>query len=166
MREIYRNPMLYYVLAPILVLAWPLLVWGLYLPRAQSQWDKDQGFYEESTGHILEILDRDPDRLKVAKATQSLGKFTYHEAVDRAANLCRIPSGKLDLRTGNIVDSNRKEIQQARVSLTDVTIVQAAKFLSTIQSMWVNLTCERLKLSKKDGMPDQWDMDLTFKYNY
>ena len=103
---------------------------------------------------------------QVAKATQSLGKFTYHEAVDRVANLCRIPSGKLDLRTGNPIRSGKKEVQQARVSLSDVTIVQAANFLSTIQSMWVNLTCERVKLSKKDGMPDQWDMDLTFRYNY
>lgn len=166
MQEIYKNPMLYYVLAPIAVLAWPLLVWGVYLPRAQSDWDKDQGFYQEATGHLLEILERDPDRLERAKVTQSLGKFTYHEAVDRVANLCRIPSGKVDLRTGLPIKVSKKEVQQARVSLSDIGIVQAAKFLSTIQSDWVNLTCERVKLSKKDGMPDQWDMDLTFRYNY
>ncbi|MHC4518445.1 MAG: hypothetical protein ACYTAS_07650, partial [Planctomycetota bacterium] len=105
MREIYRNPMLYYVLAPILVLAWPLLVWGLYLPKAQSEWDRDKGLAEEAKGHMLEIMNKDPDRLERAKATQSLGKFTYAEAVDRVANLCRIPSGKLDLSTGNIVTS-------------------------------------------------------------
>jgi hypothetical protein len=166
MREIYKDPMLYYVLAPMLVLAWPLLVWGLYLPRAQTDWDKDQGFYEEATSHILEILEKDPERLKVSKVTQSMGKFTYADAVDRAGNLCRIPSGKVDLSTGNIVTSGKKEVQHASVSLTDVGIVQAAKFLSTIQAMWVNLTCERVKLSKKDGMPDQWDMDLRFRYNY
>ena len=166
MQEIYKNPMLYYVLAPIAVLAWPLLVWGVYLPRAQSDYNRDEGFYQEAKGHMLEILTRDPDRLERAKVAQSLGKFTYHEAVDRVANLCRIPSGKVDLRTGLPIKVSKKEVQQARVSLSDIGIIQAAKFLSTIQSDWVNLTCERVKLSKKEGMPDQWDMDLTFRYNY
>jgi len=166
MREIYKDPMLYYVLAPVLVLAWPLLVWSLYLPKAQSEWNKDQVLCEEAKGHMLEILEKDPGRLELVKTTQSLGKFTYAEAVDRVANLCRIPSGKVDLSTGKPVIANKKEVQQARVSLTDIGIVQAARFLHTIQATWVNLTCERVQLAKKDGMPDQWDVDLTFKYNY
>jgi len=158
--------MLYYVLIPVLVAIWPLLVWGLYLPEAEKSWDKDQQSYADATIHILDILDKDPGRLEVIRVTQSIGKFNYAEAVDRVANLCRIPSRNLDLTTGNIVTSSSKETQQARVSLTNIGIVQGAKFLSTIQSMWGNLTCDRVKLSKKEGMPDQWDVDLNFKYDY
>ena len=166
MRELYRNPMVYYMLAPVLIAVWPLLVWGVYLPRAERGWEQDQKLYADATNHILDILDEDPERLKVAEESRELGKFAYAEAVDRVANLCRIPSGNPDLTTGNIVTSGSKETQQARVGLTDVGIVQAARFLSTIQSMWVNLTWDRVKLTKKDGMPDQWDMDLAFKYDY
>ena len=166
MREIYKNPMLYYVLAPILVLLWPLLVWGLYLPEAQSEWDRDKASAEEAKALILDIVEKDPKRLDVVKDARSLGKFTYAEAVDRAANLCRIPSGSVDLRTGNMRPSGGNQTQHAHVSLTDIGIVQAARFLSTIQSTWVNLTCERVKLSAKEGMPDQWDMDLDFDYDY
>jgi hypothetical protein len=36
MREVYKNPMLYYLLIPVLVGIWPLLVWGVYLPRAEQ----------------------------------------------------------------------------------------------------------------------------------
>lgn len=166
MRELYRNPLVYYMLVPVLIAAWPLLVWGVYLPKAEKGWEQDRKLQEDAVNYMLDILDKDQDRLEVAEESRELGKFAYAEAVDRVANLCRIPSGNLDLTTGNIVTSGSKETQQARVSLTDVGIVQAAKFLSTIQSMWVNLTCDRVKLTKKDGMLDQWDMDLNFKYDY
>ena len=166
MRDIHRNPMFYYLLIPVCVAVWPLLVWTFYLPKAQQNWEKDQKSYADATTHILEILAKDNDILDKTEAARDLGKFTYAEAVDRVANLCRIPSGNFGQQSGNMVTSGNKKTRQARVSLTDISIVQGAKFLSTIQSMWVNLSCERVKLAKKKGMPDQWDMDLTFKYNY
>lgn len=166
MQDIYKNPIFYYVLAPLLVGLWPLLVWGMYLPGAEAAWEDDQELYEEAVASIVEILDKDPDRLKIAAESQGLGKFAYAEAVDRVANLCRIPSSNYTLSTGIPVTSGGRESQQARVRLIDVSIVQAAKFLSTIQSMWVRLSCERVRLTKKAGMPDLWDMDLNFQYEY
>jgi len=166
MRELYRNPMLYYALIPVLAGAWPLLVWAYYLPEAKATWERDQQLYGEAQALMVELLEKDPDRLNAAEESQKLGEFTYHEAVPRVANLCRIPSAKVNLSTGDIVKSAGKKTQQARVSLSDVNIVQTARFLSTIQSMWVTLTCDRVKLSKREGMPDQWNMDLNFKYDY
>ncbi len=166
MRELYRNPILYYVLVPVLACAWPLLVWGYYLPQAKSNWEKDRESFWKAQDLIVEILEQDQERMTVAEETRKLGKFTYAEAVDRVANLCRIPSGNWSQTTGSIVISNGKKMQQARVSLEKVSIVQAAKFLSTIQAMWVDLTCDRVKLNKREGLPDQWDMDLNFMYAY
>ncbi len=166
MRDLYKNPIFYYVLVPILAGLWPLLVWGVYLPKAEKAWEDDRKLYNEATASIVEILEKDPDRLKIVEESKSLGKFAYAEAVDRAANLCQILSSNYTLSTGSMVTSGKKESQQARVNLMDVSIVQAAKFLSTIQSMWVNLSCERIRLTKKPGMPDRWDMDLTFQYHY
>ena len=166
MRELYRNPMLYYVLVPILVIIWPLLVWGYYLPKGQEALQKDQGLFSKAQDLMVELINKDPERLTAAEESQKLGKFTYAEAVDRVANLCRIPSGSWNQQVGPIVNSGGKRTQQARVSLSDVSVVQAAKFLSTIQAMWVTLTCDSVKLSKREGMPDQWNMDLNFKYDY
>lgn len=166
MRDIYKNPMFYYVLVPIIVGVWPLLVWSMHLPKAEKALEDDKRLYGEAEVAIIEIREKDPDRLKIVEETKSLGKFAYADAVDRVANLCRIPSGNYTLNSGNIVTSGKKESQQARVSLAGVSIVQAARFLSTIQMMWVNLSCERVRLTKKAGMPDQWDMDMTFQYDY
>jgi len=104
--------------------------------------------------------------VKLAEDTKSLGKFAYAEAVDRVANLCGIRSSQYTLSSGQVVTTGKKESQQARVGLVGVSIVQGARFLSTIQSMWVNLNCERLKLTRKPGVPDQWDLDMTFRYDY
>lgn len=166
MRDIYRNPMLYYLLAPVLVVVWPLLVWGLYLPRAERDSKADQAFLIEGQTYVLDILNNDPGRLEFAASNDVSGEFSYAKAIDRVANLCRIPPSKCDYGAGNIIPSRNKRSQQAKVTLMDVSIVQTATFLSTIQSMWVNLKCDKVKLTKKKEMPDQWAVDFTFWYYY
>ena len=165
MRDLHKNPMFYYVLAPILVGLWPLLVWAAYLPRATDDREVDEVSYGEAQTAILEILEYDPDRLLIEAGDQGF-KFTYAEAIDRAANVCDIPSANYTYSASAISKSGGKETQGAHVSLDNVVIVQVAKFLSTLQSTWVNLTCERIRLNKQDGMRDQWDVDLDFKYSY
>ena len=32
MKDVYKNPILYYILVPVVVALWPLLVWSVYLP--------------------------------------------------------------------------------------------------------------------------------------
>lgn len=166
MREIYRNPIVYYLLIPLLVGIWPLLVWGVYLPRAEDDREKERALCIEGQTRIVEILQVDPDRIELMDANNVTREFAYGSEVDRVANLCRILAGNCSINASNIILSQGKKRQDARVKLTNVSIVQAAKFLYTIQSMWVNLTCENIKLTKKKGMPDQWDVDFRFVYYY
>jgi hypothetical protein len=167
MREVYKNPMLYYLLIPVLVGMWPLLVWGVYLPRAEHSREVEGSLCVEGQTHVIDILRIDPDRPNMLGKGQVTVDFSYGSAVDRVANLYGIPASSYDLNAGTVaVSSGGKKRQDARLKLTNVTIVQAAKFLSTIQSMWGLLTCESAKLTKKKGMPDQWDVDFRFLYYY
>ncbi|MBM4026832.1 MAG: hypothetical protein FJ280_15725 [Planctomycetes bacterium] len=167
MREVYKNPMLYYVLIPVLVGLWPLLVWGVYLPRAEQRREIEGSLCVQGQTHVIDILRLDSDRLNMMDKTKGPVEFTYGSAIDRVANLCRIPSSDYDVNAGPRQPiSGGKVRQDARLKLTNVTIVQAAQFLSTIQSMWSLLTCESIKLTKKKGMPDQWDVDFRFLYYY
>jgi len=166
MKEVYRNPMLYYFLAPLLVAVWPLLVWAVYLPRTQEDWESDKVLFGEGQVNIMDILRLDPDRLDYAGDSEVSGEFSYAKEIDRVATLCKIPAGKCDYSASGIVDSGIKRKQQARVKLTDVNIVQAATFLSRIQSTWVKLTCDKVKLTMDKELPDQWDVDFTFWYYY
>lgn len=166
MRDIYRNPIFYYLLIPVLVGVWPLLVWGVYLPTAQRERENDYSLLLEGQTSIMEILKIDPQRTNPVDPNRVAGEFVYSKAIDSAANLCGIVASRCSHRTALPNTSGGKKRQDARVWLKDVTITQAAKFLSTMQSTWVFLDCDRMKLTKKKGMPDQWDVDFDFVYYY
>ncbi len=165
MRDLHRNPILYYLLIPVLIAMWPLLVWAVYLPRTQEACADDYDKLMEGQTHILGILKLDPERTKGADPNRVVGEFVYGKAVESAANLCGIPGGCPVSVTQKII-VNGKQRQDATVKLKDVSIVQAAKFLSHMQSNYVNLQCDRIKLARRKGMPDQWEADLHFIYYY
>ena len=158
--------MLYYLLIPVLVGLWPVLVCGVYLPRVERDQRIEQNLGEEGQMYVVDILRIDPGRLDFADVNEVSAEFSYGPAIDRVANLCRIPASNCQYTAGDIIPVGGKRRQDARVKLSDVSIVQAARFLSTIQSMWVNLTSVKTKLTKKKDMPDQWEVDFSFLYYY
>ncbi len=167
MREVYKNPMLYYLLIPVLVGLWPLLVWGVYLPRAQDTSEIEAGLCVEGQARVIDILQLDPDRPNIAPGKGPITtSFDYGSAVTRVANLSKIPPGNWSSTSQGMMVSGGKKRQDARVELKSVGIVQAAKFLWTIQSMWVTLQCEAVTLTKNKGTPDQWNVDFRFMYYY
>jgi hypothetical protein len=166
MRDIHRNPMLYYVLIPVLIGMWPLLVWAKYLPEAKQACSDDYDRLIEGQTHIMGILELDPDRTKGVDPNRVVGEFVYGKAVESVANLCSIPAGGCPTTVGPIVTVSGKRRQDAKVKLKDISIVQAARFLSLMQSNYVNLKCDKIKLTKRKGMPDQWEADLSFIYYY
>lgn len=157
--------MTYYLLAPILVSIWPLLVSLMYLPEARRSMNSDRDQCVEGQTYILDILTYDPDRLTFIEDRDASGEFTFAKAIDRTANRCGIRSASCDLTVGGIGGVDKKT-QNAKVTLKTVGIVQSATFLSYIQSMWVGLKCDQIKLTKKKGMPDQWDVEMKFWYTY
>jgi len=157
--------MTYYLVAPVLVSLWPLLVSMMYLPDARRSMKQEQTLCVEGQKHILDILRYDPERLRFAPEKDET-EFSFDKAIARAANMCGIRSAHGYSVGGIGGDKNDKKTQNAKVDLKAVGIVQAATFLSSIQSMWVGLKCDQVKLTKKKGMPDQWDAEMKFWYTY
>ena len=166
MKDILRNPILYYILAPAIAALWPLLVWGIYLPAAEHKWEVEKSQYTQGQQVIQEILDIDSDRLKFADANVASVEFDYAGAIDQTAGSCGIPPSGYKLNSGIIVSSGGQKSQSAKVGLMGVDITKSARFLSTLQLRWANLQCTQIKLTKKKGLPDTWDVDLDFKYYY
>jgi hypothetical protein len=168
MRDIYKNPVLYYITVPVIVGLWPLLVWAIYLPKAQQGIKEQMDQYKRAEPIMMEILTLEPDRLEFADANDTAAEFTYGEAIDRIASLCRIPPSKYNLSSAMVMTTHGQKSQSASVDLKEVDIRKFARFFSMIQLRWPNLQCERLKLSKKQNLPDNdmWDVDIEFKYYY
>jgi hypothetical protein len=166
MRDVLRNPIFYYILAPILFSLWPLSVWRLYLPRTEQALELDFTLYDKADACMKEIWRLDPDRANVSATSSGPGVFSPGEAVSRVADRCRIASRNYTCIAGGKTSIGGKEIQEAKVTLSDVDVVQSCSFLSRIQSTWVNLECKSVKLTKKEGAPDRWDVDMDFRYTY
>ncbi len=166
MKDIYKNPVLYYILIPVIVALWPAVMWGLYLPRAQTGFNTDKEQFEKAEKLINEMLSLDPGRLNFAQEEGSAGEFDYATAVQKTAEFCSIPAAGYRLSSGIIITSQDQKSQSANVSLKDVDITKAARFVSTIQLRWSGLQCTKVTLRKKKALPDSWDVDLAFKYYY
>ncbi|UCE98971.1 MAG: hypothetical protein JSV82_07255 [Planctomycetota bacterium] len=166
MKDIYKNQTLYYILAPIVVALWSLVVWGVYLPGAEGKWRAEKSQYNKAQEIMADILALDPDRIEFADSKATAAEFDYAKAVENIASLCKIPSRDYKLSSRPIVDSGGQKSQSAHVALKNVDITKFAKFLSTIQLRWAGLQCVKVKLTKKKGLPDAWDIDLEFKYYY
>lgn len=168
MKDIFKNPILYYVAVPVMVSTWPLLVWAIYLPDARANVDEQVDQYKKAESIMMEILTLDPDRLEFADSNDAGTEFTYGNAVDKVANLCDIPPSKCDVHSGIIIETREEKSQSANVDLKQVDISKFSKFLSMIQFRWPSLQCESVTLSKKQNVTDNdlWDADIKFKYYY
>ena len=167
MKDIYKNPILYYIGFPIIVGLWPLLVWAVYLPAVQEDAEEQAIQYERAEKIMMEILNLDSDqRLEFSDSNDTAAEFTYGSAVDRVAVLCGIPPSKQKLNTGIIQVVSGQKRQSAHVALKQIDIVTFARFLSEIQLRWPNLQSDRVKLTKEKSLPDTWNVDIEFSYYY
>ena len=165
-KEIYQNPMFYYILIPSLAVLWPAIIWGVYLPRARANYNNDAEQYKKAQQITEELLTADPERLNYAKGKNAATGFDYATAVQQAAEFCSISADNYKLSSGIIQKSEGQKIQSANVALKGIAIAKAARFLSTIQLRWSGLQCTKINFRKNKGVPDAWDVDLTFKYYY
>ncbi len=166
MKEIYKNPVFYYIAIPVVVAIWPLLVWGVYLPNAQKSWQKEKVRYEKGQNVIEKILTIDPDRLEQAGLKDKKGQFDYTSAVDSVANTYSISANDYRISSRPVVTSGGQKSQSAKILIKEIDIVKFANFLSTMQLRWANLQCTQIKLTKKKGLSDSWKVDLDFKYYF
>jgi len=165
MSDIYKNPISYYIGVPVMVALWPLLVWGVYLPKAGKNLEKEKGRYDQARPVMMEILKLDSARLEFSGAKAG-AEFEYARAVEQVASVCGISPSSYKLSSGIVIKSGEQKSQSANVDLKQVDIKRFAEFLSTIQVRWADLHCNRAKLTKKKNEPDAWDVALEFKYYY
>jgi hypothetical protein len=111
-------------------------------------------------------LDIDPDRLKFADANNPSVEFDYASAINKTTGECGIPPAGYTINSGIMVVTSGQKTQSAKVDLKGIDITRFAKFLSTVQLRWANLQCTQVKLTKRKGLTDSWDVALDFKYHH
>jgi hypothetical protein len=167
MNNIHKNPLFYYIIIPVLIGIWPVLVWVIYLPKAQDDLDQNHALYQNKAEPLMmEILNLDPGRLDSVDPNEKTAEFLYDRVVDRISSTCGIPPSKCKLDARQIQETSGQKSQGANVSLSQVNITTFSRFLSIIQMRWPKLQCTNIVLTHKTGLPDVWDISIDFKYYY
>lgn len=166
MKNMPKNPILYYIAVPVLVGLWPLLVWAVYLPNARKDLDKTLAENNKAEPIMMDIINLDQSLLEAADPNENTAEFSYDNVVYQVASSCSIPPSNCNLNARSIQTTSGQKTQAANVKLSQTGIVTFARFLSTIQARWPNLQCTSVTLTQKPGLPDIWDIDIEFKYYY
>jgi len=164
MKEIYKKPIFYYIVTPIVVGLWPLLVWAVYLPNSQDTLVDDMTQYKEAQNVISRILYLEPSRVKIKSTAEGNVKFDYGREVHKVTTLFQIPSSSYDLNAQPEKTTRGVKTQNCRVTLKGISIKKFAEFFATIQVRWPELQCDKLTLTKQKDLPDAWKIDMDFKY--
>jgi len=165
MKDIYKNPITYYIAVPAVVALWPLLLWAVYLPNVKTNLQAEQAQCTKAEKIMGDILKLDPVRFDLA-ASKNAAQFDYAIAIDQTARACNISPLNYETSSKAVRSSGGQKSQSALVTLKQVDITQFAKFLSAMQLHWANLQCEKVTLTRQKGTPDSWKADLDFKYYY
>lgn len=166
MKDVYKNPILYYVAVPALVALWPVIVCCVYLPDAEKTLNDEMKSYSEAQRKMAGILLLDRGRLNLGDPKAVNADFNYLVEVEKMARLCKIPAANYSFGSRPPRAPSGQKSQSASVGLKDIDITKFARFLSALQLRWANLQCEKIGLKKKKGQPDKWDVELGFKYYY
>jgi len=160
-KEIYRNPIFYYIAVPAVITLWPLLVWAVYLPKTDKALQEQIDNYTNAQPVISQILELDGERLKAANSAGKNDEFDYATAVQQVASLCGIPPTQYTFSSGVVMKTGDQKSQSARVELKRVELVKFSRFISAMQLRWANLQCTTIKLKLNKDQPDIWDIDIT-----
>jgi len=166
MKEIYKNPLLYYIVVPVLLAFWPLLVWGIYLPKTEGQLQDLCMQFKKGQGQIAKILELDQDRLDYSDSQNQRKEFDYPAAVAQIAGDIGISPNNYRINTGMTRVSQGRKTQTAKVVLEHMPVEKFARFLSTMQLRWSGLQCDKVKLTSQEGEKNKWQVDLDFTYFY
>ncbi len=164
MKDIYKNPLFYYILVPAVVGLWPLVVGVFYLPAAEKALRDDLQYGQQARQKVERILTLDPDRL--AKQTKPASDFEYYRAIEQVAKAVRIAPASYKLSSQPPHITQGKKVQTCRVELKGVSINQFAEFLSALQMRWPALQCRQIVLTAAKGTPDVWTVAVDFRYHF
>ena len=166
MKDIFKNPVFYFVIAPIIISIWPILIIFVHGPASVKQKEQLADQYQKAQVVIGQILEIDGSRLDYKDGRKGKPDFDYAVAINDAAQECSIKSSQYELSAKPIRKSAGQKTQDCRVVLEGVGIEDFAKFLSALQVRWAGLQCANLTLTKQKDAADSWKVDLDFTYYY
>ena len=109
MKDIFRNPAFYYILAPFAAAIWPLLVVAVYLPQVETRVKDKLKEYTDAQVVMLNILTLDGERLELSGKKNAATQFDYPTVVSKTARQFRIPASQCNISSQPIVKTRQQK---------------------------------------------------------
>lgn len=163
----FKNPNMYYILAPVLAAVWALLAGFVFYPGSVKAYQDDaKPEYERSQDYIEKILTLQPERLRYSMENGTDKPFDFGEVITTLTAAFKIPTTQYTLNVRGEVNRGGKNARTATMEIKEIDIEKLASFLSTMLMPWPELKCEKLTLDKAKTGKDNWNVDMTLTYYY
>lgn len=167
MKEMLKNPNVYYILIPVLVGFWALMACFVFYPGSVSAYQEDaKPEYEKTQEWIEKLVAIAPQRLQNQNKLGSDGKFDFGNTINTLAQLFEIPSSSYTLNIRPEVPRAGKRARTASMSIKEIDIEKTARFVSTMLGGWPDLKCDTLSFDKAKTGKDNWKVEMSLTYYY
>lgn len=165
-REWIKNRNLYFVAAPILLGLWTLYMGLVSEPAAAKKQTDFEAEYKISQAALFNILKLDPERLSNKDKKERGSDFDYSTAMDRLAREYSIAANQYEVTSKKAAPKEGKLVQTADIKIKNVDIVKLTGFLSRMLTLWPDLECTELTLTRMKGAKDSWDTSFKLTYYF
>jgi hypothetical protein len=166
-KDLCKNPALYYTLIPALLALWPLSIAFVYMPGTTKKYQDEKKLYEVKAEKLMfDIIDLDQDRKLTANTKEKTKDFDYATALALITSSSGISANNYTYTTRAPLTKEDRKIQTATVEIQKIEIQNFADFLDKMQKRWANLECESIDLDKLKGPPNEWKATVKFKYYF
>lgn len=167
MKELLKNPNLYYVAAPVVGAMFTLLAALVFYPGANAQWQDSESEFKEARQWAEKLLALQPERLAFKVDEKNTAEnFDFTVVINDFAKAFEISPSNYTTSVKGEVKKQGKRARSATVSIKTIDIEKVCKFLSTMLAYWPDMECDVLSLDKGKAGKDDWKADLTLTYYY
>jgi hypothetical protein len=167
MKEIVKNPNVYYVAAPVAAALFTLLAALVFYPGAITRWQDSESEFKEVQTKAEELLKLQPERLVFKVDEKNTAQtFDFTVVINDFAKVFGISHTNYTVSVKGEVKKQGKRARSATVSIKTIDIEKLCTFLSTMLAYWPDLECDVLSLDKGKAGKDDWKADITLTYFY
>lgn len=167
MKELLKNPNLYYVAAPVVGALFTLLAALVFYPGAVTKWQDSESEFKEARQWAEKLLALQPERLAFKVDEKNTAEnFDFTVVINDFAKAFEISPSNYTTSVKGEVKKQGKRARSATVSIKTIDIEKVCKFLSTMLAYWPDMECDVLSLDKGKAGKDDWKADLTLTYYY
>ena len=162
----YKNPMLYYIMVPVLAGLWAVLAGSVFYPNSVKACDETRYESEDVDNQIKRLVDLQPERLAFKVEKKASEDFDFTKTINEFAQKYSISPSNYNLNVRGEARKSGMKTRSASISIKNIDIEKMAQFLSDMLFRWPDLKCENLGIEKVKNSKNNWKVDMKLTYYF